>query len=97
MQYYYFLKKFIVTQRERERGRDTSRGRSRLHAGSPMWDSIPGVRDHSLSQRQMLNHGAIQVSWILWFLFRDWDIKHKEFGKKIINWLACEEKDGEKS
>ena len=27
----------IVTQRERERGRDTGRGRSRLHAGCPMW------------------------------------------------------------
>ena len=25
-----------------ERGRDTGRGRSRLPAGSPMWDSIPG-------------------------------------------------------
>ena len=24
---------------ERERGRDTGRGRSRLQAGSPMWDS----------------------------------------------------------
>ena len=35
-------------QRERERGRDTGRGRSRLHAGSPMWDSIPGLRDHAL-------------------------------------------------
>ena len=28
---------------ERERGRDTGRGRSRLHAGSPMWDSILGL------------------------------------------------------
>ena len=27
--------------RERERGRDTGRGRSRLPAESPMWDSIP--------------------------------------------------------
>ena len=35
------------TQRERERGRDTGRGRSRLHAGSPMWDSIPGLQDHA--------------------------------------------------
>ena len=31
------------------------RGRSRLHAGSPMQDSIPGPRDHNLSCRQMLN------------------------------------------
>ena len=32
-----------------ERGKDTGRGRSRLHAGSPMWDSIPGPWDHALS------------------------------------------------
>ena len=31
----------------RERGRDTGRGRSRLHAGSPMWDLIPGLQDHT--------------------------------------------------
>ena len=40
-----FLKDFIyLFMRERERGR----GRSRLHAGSPMWDSIPGLQDHAL-------------------------------------------------
>ena len=39
---------------EREKGRDTGRGRSRLPAGRPMWDSIPGLRDPALSQRQML-------------------------------------------
>ena len=33
--------------RDRARGRDTGRGRSRLHAGSPMWDSIPGPQDHT--------------------------------------------------
>ena len=42
----------IVPEREREReretGRDTGRGRSRLHAGNPMWDSIPGLQDHAL-------------------------------------------------
>ena len=32
----------------RERGRDTGRGRSRLHAGSPTWDSIPGLQDQAL-------------------------------------------------
>ena len=43
------------TQEEGERSRDTGRGRrSRLHSGSPMWDSIPesGIRP---SQRQELN------------------------------------------
>ena len=33
---------------ETERGRDTGRGRSRLHAGSPTWDLIPGLQDHTL-------------------------------------------------
>ena len=42
--------------RAREKGRDTGRGRSRLHAGSPMWDSILGLQDHTLGQREALNH-----------------------------------------
>ena len=46
----------FIHERHRERGRDTGRGRSRLPAGSPMWDSIPGPQDHDLYQRQMLNH-----------------------------------------
>ena len=36
-------------------GRDIDRGKSRLHAGSLMWNSIPGLQDHALSGRQMLN------------------------------------------
>ena len=40
---------------ETERGRVTGRGRSRLHAGSPMWDSIPGLQDHALDPRYALN------------------------------------------
>ena len=39
----------------RERGRDTDRGRSRLHARNPTWDSIPGLQDHTLGRRQVLN------------------------------------------
>ena len=42
--------------RGRERGRDIGRGRSRLHAGSLMWDLIPGLQDHALGGRQALNH-----------------------------------------
>ena len=33
----------------RERGRDTSGGRSRLHAESRMWYSIRGLQDHALA------------------------------------------------
>ena len=48
---FFFFKDFIyLFMRDPEReGRDTGRGRSRLHAGSPMWDSIPGPQDHTLS------------------------------------------------
>ena len=48
--------------KDTERGRDTGRGRSRLHAGSLMQDSISEPRDHALSQRQMPNHWATQAS-----------------------------------
>ena len=50
---YFFLK--IIHEKHTERGRDRGKGRSRLPAGSPMWDSIPRSWDHDLSQRQMLN------------------------------------------
>ena len=43
-------------ERERERGRDAGRERSRLHAVSPMQNSILGLQDHALGQRQALNH-----------------------------------------
>ena len=45
---FYFFKDCIylfMRDRERERLRDTGRGRSRLHAGSLMWDSILGLQD----------------------------------------------------
>ena len=47
---------FIIHERHRERSRDIGRRRSRLPVGSLMWDSNPGPRDHTLSQRQKLNH-----------------------------------------
>ena len=54
-----FLKKYFIylfmRGRERERGRDTGKGRSSLHAGSPTRDLIPGLQDHTLDQRQVLN------------------------------------------
>ena len=45
-----FFKDFIyLFMRHTERSRGTSRGSSRLHAGSPIQDSIPGPQDHTLS------------------------------------------------
>ncbi|XP_077753247.1 heat shock 70 kDa protein 14 isoform X2 [Canis aureus] len=45
-----------------ESSRDIGRGRSGFHAGSLMRNSIPGLQDHGLSQRQMLHHWATQAS-----------------------------------
>ena len=50
----FFFFKIFISLFMRERGRDTGRGRSRLHAGSPTWDSwdsISGPQDHTLGQR----------------------------------------------
>ena len=52
----------FIHERHTERGRDIGRGRSWLPVGSPMWDLIPGLQDHDLSRRQMLNCWATQVS-----------------------------------
>ena len=48
----------IVTHTQRERGRDTSRGKSRLHAGSPTWDSIPAsaIRPWAAGGTKPLSH-----------------------------------------
>ena len=40
-----------------ERGRD--RGRSRLHAGSPMWDLIPGSHPEPKADAQPLSHPGV--------------------------------------
>ena len=45
---YLFVYSFM---RDTQRGRDLGRERSRLSAGRPMWDSIPGPQDH-LIERQ---------------------------------------------
>ena len=68
---FYFFKDFIyLFMRDTERGRDTGRGRSRPHAGNPMWDLIPVPQDQALGQRQALNRWATQVSHILNFLIK---------------------------
>ena len=51
-----FLKKFYLFMRDREREADISRERSRLHAGSPMWELILGLRDHALGGKPTLYH-----------------------------------------
>ena len=67
---FFFGKDFIyLFMRDRERGRDTGRGRSRLSAGTLMWDLIPGLWDHDLSQRQMLGHPICFCFFCLFVLF----------------------------
>ena len=68
----YFKKILFIYSWETERSRDLGRGGSRLHAGSPMWDSILGLQVHDLNQRQILNLWATQVS--LFFSIYDWRI-----------------------
>ena len=60
-----FLKIFYLFMIER--GRDTGRRRDRLHAGSPTQDSIPGLQDPALGQRQARNRWATQGSLIPFF------------------------------
>ena len=76
----YFKIYLFLIDIERERGRDTGGGRSRLHAGSPMWDSTPGLQDHALGQRQVLNHWATQGSL--------------KKGFKSTWWSPCEQLEG---
>ena len=67
---FFFLKLFfknfylfmIVTQRKRERQRHRQREKQAPCTGSPTWDSILGLQDRALGQRQALNRCATQGS-----------------------------------
>nr|XP_055192567.1 bile acid receptor isoform X2 [Nyctereutes procyonoides] len=48
------------TERERERQRHRQREKQAPCTGSPMWDSIPGLQDRALGQRQAPNRCATQ-------------------------------------
>ena len=69
----FFFKNYLFiydshTQRERERERERERQRHRQRekqapcTGSPTWDSIPGLQDGALGQRQEPNRCATQGS-----------------------------------
>ena len=63
----FFLRFYLFihdSHRERERDRQRLRQREKqaLCTGSPMWDSIPGLQDRALGQRQAPNCCATQGS-----------------------------------
>ena len=63
----------IVTQRERERERQRHRQSEKQApcTGSPTWNSILGLQDRALGQRQAPNRCATQGSQNLIFLKED--------------------------
>ena len=65
--FYLFM---IVREREREREREAET-QAEGEAGSmhrePTWDSIPGLQDHALGQRQAPNRCATQGSLVVFF------------------------------
>ena len=56
----------FMTDTEREREAETQAERSRLHAGSPTWDLIPGLQDHTLAKgsAKPLGHRGCPVNLI---------------------------------
>ena len=63
--YYLFIYLFMIvihTERERERQRHRQREKQAPCTGSPMWDSIRGLQDRVLGQRQAPNRCATQGS-----------------------------------
>ncbi|CAD7690670.1 unnamed protein product [Nyctereutes procyonoides] len=62
---FFFLLFMIVTHRERERGRHRQREKQAPCTRSPTWDSIRGLQDRALGQRQAPNRCATQGSLLL--------------------------------
>ena len=52
----------VTEERERERQRHRQREKQAPCTGSPTWDSIPGLQDRALGQRQVPNRCATQES-----------------------------------
>ena len=60
-QLHIIFKRFYLFIHERQRGRDTERGRNKLLAGSLMWDSILGLgsRPEPKADAQPLSHPGV--------------------------------------
>ena len=75
-----FIYLFMRDTHKRERGRDTDRGRSRLHAGSPMGDLIlgPGSPRSCPGLKAALNHWATRAAQNNKFLHEIYQLKKKK-------------------
>ena len=72
--FFFFRFYLFIHEKHGEKGRDRCKWRNRLHAGSLMWDLIPEAREYALSQRQMVNCWATQVSLTL-AIFKSLDVQ----------------------
>ena len=82
----------------RERGRDTGRGRSRLHAGSLLWDLITSLQDHALGwtwcktdEPPMLPKHWCFLMWISLKITMTWYcwIPSSARNKQLAKWQKC--------
>ena len=79
---------YLLFMRERERERERQREKQAPCTGSLMWDSIPGLQDHALGQRQAPNRCATQGSLYLLFLLakNKFSSLHLLVIWKVIKW-----------
>ena len=96
IKFLFFLKILFIHERHRERGRDTGRERSRLHAGSPMWDSIPGLQNHALGQRRVPNRWATPGSPWLFLLIALFIFSRIQFACSVCKFRSFEDEEIQK-
>ena len=77
----------IVTHRERERQRHRQREKQAPCTGSPTWDSIPGLQDRALGQRQVPNRCTTQGSQELVIYTSPLRVKLSYF--KLLAYYLC--------
>ena len=87
---FYFLNFLFIYDSHRERDRHRQREKQAPCSGSPTWDSIPGLQDRVLGQRQAPNRCATQGSQYLFILL--YFIIFKQFLKTIIYLFERERK-----
>ena len=70
-----------------QRGRDTGRGRSRLHAGSPKWDpGSPGSHPALEAVSQPLSHPGTPLFLFKYSLHPTWGLNSRPQDKRVTCW-----------